>query len=99
MRADQRDLRSDRSAIASGGSQRPDSERLGVAARSGTLTASTRGAVAAQAANGAQRTQTTQPTAKPQGLTPTVMANNAAAESKKPPSTQPVHQAWYHWFW
>jgi hypothetical protein len=40
-----------------------------------------------------------QPTAKPQGLTPTVMANNAAAENKKPPSTQSVHQAWYHWFW
>jgi hypothetical protein len=39
-----------------------------------------------------------QPSANTQ-LTPTMMANNAAAESKKPPTTQPVHQAWYHWFW
>ena len=36
--------------------------------------------------------------AKPRELTPTVMANNAAAENKKPPATQHVHQAWYHWF-
>jgi hypothetical protein len=40
----------------------------------------------------------TQPATKAQGLTPTVMANNAD-ESKKPPSTKAVHQAWYHWFW
>jgi len=37
--------------------------------------------------------------ANPQALTPTMMANNAAAEHKKPPSTQPVHQAWWHWIW
>jgi len=62
-------------------------------------TVSARAAVNGPAANSAQRTHVTQPTAKPQGLTPTVMANNAAAENKKPPSAQPVHQAWYHWFW
>jgi hypothetical protein len=38
-------------------------------------------------------------TTHPSALTPTVMANNAAAENKKPPSTKAVHQAWYHWFW
>jgi hypothetical protein len=56
-------------------------------------------AVGAQGANGAQRTHLAQQAGKPQGLTPTVMANNAAAENKKPPSTKPVHQAWYHWIW
>jgi len=35
----------------------------------------------------------------PQGLTPAVMANNAAEETKKPPATKVVHQAWWHWFW
>jgi hypothetical protein len=53
------------------------------------------------ATNGAQRTQLQgrPATTHPSALTPTVMANNAAAENKKPPSTKVVHQAWYHWFW
>jgi hypothetical protein len=70
------------------------------ATRSGTATVGARAAVNGQGVNGStQGAHGTQPTAKPQGLTPTVMANNAAAENKKPPSTQSVHQAWYHWFW
>ena len=52
------------------------------------------------ATNGPQRTHMQpQATTHPSALTPTVMANNAAAENKKPPSTKAVHQAWYHWFW
>jgi hypothetical protein len=102
LRADQRDLRSDRSAmnerVARNSHPPLGTERMGTATRSGVATASAQPAVNAGAST-AQRTHTTQPTAKPQGLTPTVMANNTAAESKKPPATHPVHQAWYHWFW
>jgi hypothetical protein len=55
---------------------------------------------AQEAAGGASmHGRTPKPSANPQVLTPTVMANNMAAEKKKPPSTQPVHQAWYHWIW
>lgn len=32
-------------------------------------------------------------------LTATTLANNAAENSRKPPSTQDVHKAWYHYFW
>jgi hypothetical protein len=67
------------------------------ATHSAVATASTQAAVRAQGTNGAQRTQLTQPAGK-QGLTPAVMANNAAAENKKPPATKSAHQAWYHWF-
>jgi hypothetical protein len=76
-------------------------ERVTAATRSGATTVGARATGNGQVANStsAQRTGMTQATAKPQGLTPTVMANNAAAENKKPPSTQSVHQAWYHWFW
>jgi hypothetical protein len=59
---------------------------MSAAAHSGKVMAGT------QRANGsAQRAHPA--AANPQALTPTVMANNAVAEHKKPPSTQPVHQA------
>jgi hypothetical protein len=93
-------LRSDRSAarLVRNGGPPLGSERLTTGAQTRTV-ASTPGAVAAQGANAAQRADTMHSSANPQALTPTVMANNAAAENKKPPSTQPVHQAWWHWFW
>ena len=71
------------------------------AAHSGTLTASNRGMAAGQAqmANGAQHSHPLPSSTHPQALTPTVMANNAAAEGKKPPATKLVHQAWWHWVW
>jgi hypothetical protein len=102
LRADQRDLRDDRSAmsgrVARNGHPPLGAERVGAATHSGVATASARPVLNA-GANSVQRTPMTQPTAKPQGLTPTVMANNAAAESKKPPAPHPVHQAWWHWIW
>ena len=74
---------------------------INASAHSGKAMAGTQGTAGAQGANGAaQRAHAVQPSAaNPQALTPTVMANNAAAEHKKPPSTQPVHQAWWHWIW
>ena len=106
LHADQRDLRSDssteeRMARRGGGGQRADSERIGAgaAAHGGTLVASTRGAGTVQATNAAQRPHMAQASTHPQGLTPAGMANNAAEETKKPPATKVVHQAWWHWIW
>jgi hypothetical protein len=72
---------------------------IGAAAHGSTLVAGTRGAGTAQATNSAQRAHLTQASTHPQGLTPAVMANNAAEETKKPPATKVVHQAWWHWIW
>ena len=74
---------------------------MNAAAHTGKVMAGTQGTAGAQGANGAaQRAHAVQPSAaNPQALTPTMMTNNAAAEHKKPPSTQPVHQAWWHWIW
>ena len=103
LHADQRDLRSDSSTerMARRGGQRADSERIGAGATAhgGTLVASTRGAGTVQATNAAQRPHMAQASTHPQGLTPAGMANNAAEETKKPPATKVVHQAWWHWFW
>jgi hypothetical protein len=67
------------------------------AARSGTTPANTQANT--QGASGAQRAHMTSPTTSASTLTPTTLANNAAAEGKKPPQTKPVHQAWWHWIW
>ena len=90
--------------MARHGGQLPGTVRtsaMTAAAHSGKVMAGTQGTAGAQGANGAaQRAHAVQPSAaNPQALTPTMMANNAAAEHKKPPSTQPVHQAWWHWIW
>jgi hypothetical protein len=114
IRADQRDIRRDRAdlradehelrgenttaRVGHNGDQRLNGEQWDAARRGGTLTAHAQGAAGAQASGSATtRARTSKPSA--QVLTPTVMANNMAAEKKKPPSTQPVHQAWYHWIW
>src|SRR5262249_8405662 len=104
LRADQRDLRNEHSAsaarVARNGGPSLGTQRETAAMHSGSATTvSARAAVNGQGADSVQRAPGTQPNAKPQGLTPTVMANNAAAENKKPPSTRSVHQAWYHWVW
>jgi hypothetical protein len=67
---------------------------MNAAAHSGKVMAGTQGTPAAQGANGAaQPAHPVQPSAaNPQALTPAVRANNAAAEHKKPPSTQPVRK-------
>jgi hypothetical protein len=101
IRADRQDIRKDRTDLRADrrGGQRPEGEHLS-AARSATLTASNRGVPGqAQAANAAQHSPPMSTSIHPQALTPTVMANNAAAEDKKPPATKPVHQAWWHWVW
>jgi hypothetical protein len=90
LRADQRDVHGDHSdtRMARHGGPLPSTARMSgmnAAAHSGKVMAGT------QRANGsAQRAHPA--AANPQALTPTVMANNAVAEHKKPPSTQPVHQ-------
>ena len=102
IRADRQDIRKDRTDLRAElrGGQRPEGEHLG-ATRSATLTASNRSVAAgqAQAANGAQHSHPISTSTHPQALTPTVMANNAAAEGKKPPATKPVQQAWWHSVW
>jgi hypothetical protein len=74
----------------------PADQRMTVDARwNASAVANAQGAV-----NDAQRGATTTAQARrPQGLTPTMLANNAAEQAKKPPTTQPAHQAWYHFWW
>ncbi|MGN6453083.1 MAG: hypothetical protein ACTHL7_08465 [Steroidobacteraceae bacterium] len=102
IRSDRQDIRKDRTDLRADlrGGQRPEGEHSS-ATRSATLTASNRSVAAGQAqpANGAQHSHPMSTATHPQALTPTVMANNAAAEDKKPPATKPVHQAWWHWVW
>jgi hypothetical protein len=88
-------LRSDRSStrVARNGGSAFGTERMTAAARSGTTPGNTQGAT------GAQRAHMTSPTTSASTLTPTTLANNAAAEDRKPPQTKPVHQPWWHWIW
>jgi hypothetical protein len=46
-----------------------------------------------------QPAMSAKPGAPVQGITPTTLANNAAADKNKPPTTKPGSQPWYHSFW
>jgi hypothetical protein len=49
--------------------------------------------------NNGQQAMNAKPGAPVQGMTPATLANNAAADKNKPPTTKPGSQPWYHSFW
>jgi hypothetical protein len=101
LRADARDVRADRSDVRDDRRDvRSDSDRMRGGHASRTLTAMNE-ANGARAVHGATTRDdgATQTAAGQPGVTAKTLADNAAANDKKPSATQTAHQPWYHFLW
>src|SRR5262249_35958549 len=104
IRADRRDLHADGRDLRADHGDLRHGERLGrhpgPAFNRGGVTADRLGtATSPRLADSRQARTVAQAADARKGLTPTMLANNAAAEAKKPPTTKATHKAWYHWWW